>query len=542
MFSYVFSPSLTYEEIVNQSYDRLKCDYENCGKSFYTQTRLDSHIRRRHAVEDNTQSGEPIDRSSHVRHQSLSAALGGRQQIPTITTTSLTVPTITTTTTTSSADSQWLDIKYNNLITSSDIRDQSKSRAPDGRQQMQAITTTDPSLTTIITTSSPDSQSMDNKRDNVWDSDIELIGRVPAFKRPARNRSPVDIKPSLIDSIPLVSETVNQSPIDIKPVIISTSPRESSTVHNSPFSTTTTGAGNERSHELASDIHRFPESNASNVETPVPSTTATTISGSGPTVASSERPYKCDKCGQSYGRDRELKQHRELRHGVRESYPCDQCDRQYEKESQLAAHMRHNHRARDRRYRCPYAQCERRFESPELLEEHRLRAHRHYRCDYKPCVMTYTTSHGLRAHQQWCWYRSDSRRTPSRSSSHRSTDRIYRCNVCPVKYTTRALLYDHTERAHKRRSVTLNRGPVVESESADRSGPVIDTNGKEVADRRTAGEETPAVVSHTSVAAPLETAHNNSQISDSIELNDKSVVTPDVTHQTSTAGLNNQSQ
>ncbi|CAG2121285.1 unnamed protein product [Medioppia subpectinata] len=116
---------------------------------------------------------------------------------------------------------------------------------------MQAFTTTEPSLPTISTTSSPDNQLIDNKRHNVLDSDIELIGRVPAPKRPARNRSAVDIKPSLIDSIPLVPEIVNKppvetitlidaiplvpeivnrSPIDIKPVI-NIRFQESSIVH-----------------------------------------------------------------------------------------------------------------------------------------------------------------------------------------------------------------------------------------------------------------------------------------------------------------------
>ncbi|CAG2120858.1 unnamed protein product, partial [Medioppia subpectinata] len=123
---------------------------------------------------------------------------------------------------------------------------------------MQAITTTEPSLPTISTTSSPDSQSIDNKRHNDLDSDIGLIGRVPAPKRPARNRSPVDIKPSLIDSIPLVPEIVNLSPIDIKPVI-NTSPQESSTVHNSPLITSTTGADNERSRELEPCIRQTPD-------------------------------------------------------------------------------------------------------------------------------------------------------------------------------------------------------------------------------------------------------------------------------------------
>ncbi|CAG2120411.1 unnamed protein product, partial [Medioppia subpectinata] len=151
-------------------------------------------------------SGEPIGRSSHVRHQSLSAALDDRQQIPTITTTS---PSLRAT-----------------------------------------ITTT--------TTSSPDTQSLNNKRHNDSDYDIVLIGRVPAPKRPARYRSAVDIKPSLIDSIPLVPEIVNkppvetitlidaipmgpemvnQSPIDIMPVI-NTSPPEPSIVHNPTLTTT----------------------------------------------------------------------------------------------------------------------------------------------------------------------------------------------------------------------------------------------------------------------------------------------------------------
>ncbi|CAG2112427.1 unnamed protein product, partial [Medioppia subpectinata] len=375
-------PSLTYEEIVNQSYDRLKCDYENCGKSFFTQSRLNLHIRLRHAIKDNTQFGEPIGRSSHVRHQSLSAAL-------------------------------------------------------DDRQQMQVITTTEPSLATTSTTFNPDSQSLDNKRHNDSDSDIELIGRVPAPKRPARNRSPVDIKPSLIDSIPLVPEIVNRSLIDIKPVI-NTSPPESSTVHNSPLVTTTTGAGNERSHELGLDIHRCPESNTSNKETLVPSTTTTTVISSGPTVASSEKPYKCDKCGQSYGRDRELKQHRELRHGVREPYRCHQRDRRYDKESQLTAHMRDNRSARVRRYRCPYPQCDRRFKSPRLLEEHRLRAHCPYRCDYKPCDRRCDTSISLRAHRQSCRYRPE------------KPQRTFKCNEedCGENFNAKADLIRH-KRTHR---------------------------------------------------------------------------------------------
>ncbi|CAG2120356.1 unnamed protein product, partial [Medioppia subpectinata] len=71
-----------------------------------------------------------------------------------------------------------------------------------------------PPVPTIATTSSADNQLVNITTDTDSDSDIVLIGRVPAPKRPARNRSPVDIKPSLIDSIPLVPEIVNKPPVE----------------------------------------------------------------------------------------------------------------------------------------------------------------------------------------------------------------------------------------------------------------------------------------------------------------------------------------
>ncbi|CAG2115469.1 unnamed protein product, partial [Medioppia subpectinata] len=134
--------ALTYESIV-ESFVRqklFKCYYDGCDKGFATQSRLNLHTSRRHAIDGSAQFGE--------QH----SALDDRQQIPTITTTSPTVPTITTTTTTSSADRQWLVIKYNN-----------------------------------------DS-----------DSDIEIIGRVPP-KRSARNRSPSDVNPK-----PLVPDIIEK--------------------------------------------------------------------------------------------------------------------------------------------------------------------------------------------------------------------------------------------------------------------------------------------------------------------------------------------
>ncbi|CAG2108488.1 unnamed protein product, partial [Medioppia subpectinata] len=79
-------------------------------------------------------------------------------------------------------------------------------------------------------------------------------------------------------------------------------------------------------------------------------TSKTTTNASAHTVAYSEKRYKCDKCLQTYGRERHLKRHQKSQHGVREPYRCygNGCERRYPTESRLAAHIRDKHR--DRHY------------------------------------------------------------------------------------------------------------------------------------------------------------------------------------------------
>ncbi|CAG2117993.1 unnamed protein product, partial [Medioppia subpectinata] len=176
-----------------------------------------------------------------------------------------------------------------------------------------------------------------------------------------------------------------------------------------------------------------------------------------------------DKSGQSCGGDRRLKQRRKSSHDLPQAYlyRCDreQCDRRYAKKSQLAAHIRDKHSSRDRPFRCRYGQCERRFNTQRLRDEHRLRAHLPYRCDYKRCKQAYDTAEGLRYHRRRCVHRPDSRRSPS-TSSHRSAVEIHRCIVCDTKYANRTQLYDHTVLAHKPlgNSVTPDRRPLAERE------------------------------------------------------------------------------
>ncbi|CAG2107253.1 unnamed protein product [Medioppia subpectinata] len=518
----ICSHSLTYESII-ESFVRqksFKCHYDGCDKGFATQSRLDSHISRRHAVEDNTQSGEPIGESSHVRHQSLSEALDDRQQIPSISTTETSLPlTITTTTTTSSADSQSVDIKYNNLITSCDAGDQSRSRAPNGRQHMPTITTTSLSLQPLIittstsrpdrnssditdqsmstatdvsaqkpeitdtgptvsaptiittTTSSPDSQLVDITSDNDSDSDIELIGRVPAPKRPARNRSPVDIKLSLINYKPLVPNIVNKAPeTDIK----------------------VTSAGNELNRDFAPGVQKVRRRESPAEPRAVATNTTTT----------SVRPKKwleCPNtgCGKKFPANNSLHKHLERRckwrpPGVGEPvtttdrpsaavHECPDCRHTFKKRRQL-----HRHRQQRRCQSgeplvnpCPRADCDKTFNTRKQLQQHLKYGHR--KCDKPPAVnpvgqpVTTAVSSSAAVINQCpeCW---QTFKKPRQLYRHRQL----RCqpgaselvaNLCPradcgKTFTNRRLLHKHVKnhrKYDKPKPLIVNRPPMLET-------------------------------------------------------------------------------
>ncbi|CAG2122945.1 unnamed protein product, partial [Medioppia subpectinata] len=88
--------------------------------------------------------------------------------------------------------------------------------------------------------SSPDSQPLNNKRHNDSDSDIELIGRVPAPKRPARYRSPVDIKPTITTTARLEPSTVHNPSLTIRGVKTEIILDSTSGQHSSAANTNTT--------------------------------------------------------------------------------------------------------------------------------------------------------------------------------------------------------------------------------------------------------------------------------------------------------------
>ncbi|CAG2101888.1 unnamed protein product [Medioppia subpectinata] len=469
--------SLTYESIF-ESFVRqksFKCHYDGCDKGFATQSRLDLHISKRHAIDGSAQSGKPIGRSSHVKHQSLSAALDGIQQIPIISTADTSPPLIiTTTTTTSSADRQSVDIKYNN--SSADIRGQPLTPSLDVIYQTSNATTVVPSLPQTVTTSSADSQLVDIIIDNNFliqyssdsDSDIELIGRVPAPKRPARNRSPVDIKPSLIDSIPLVPEIPkrparNRLPVDIKPSLIDSIPLVPEIVNKAPEAVITlTSAGDELIRDIAPGI-RVVKKRKALVD---PRLAAKTTRTTAPDLI----PCSYMGCRQTFNTQSLLSTHMQSVHSwgqlsADQRFPCDKCHLKYSTELAL-----HNHQAlahpkptptttekpSPELIPCPYIACRQTFTSQSLLSTHLQSVHSNERLSVVRChicQLKYTKLLALNRHQALAHPKSGpppvSTPVPNPKPSWKRNDR-HHCPYagCYMKYHTSLLLFGHMQLIH----------------------------------------------------------------------------------------------
>lgn len=57
--------------------------------------------------------------------------------------------------------------------------------------------------------------------------------------------------------------------------------------------------------------------------------------GAGPT---NDRPFKCDKCPQSFNRNHDLKRHSRIHLAVK-PYPCHNCDKQFSRKDALKRHQ-----------------------------------------------------------------------------------------------------------------------------------------------------------------------------------------------------------
>jgi uncharacterized Zn-finger protein len=55
-------------------------------------------------------------------------------------------------------------------------------------------------------------------------------------------------------------------------------------------------------------------------------------------VPLTERPYKCDKCPQSFNRNHDLKRHKRIHLSVK-PFPCQTCDKQFSRKDALKRHI-----------------------------------------------------------------------------------------------------------------------------------------------------------------------------------------------------------
>ncbi|CAG2117186.1 unnamed protein product, partial [Medioppia subpectinata] len=344
---------LTYESIVESFVSTLlppkksfKCHYNEYHKSFTTQSRLDAHKGRRHAVQDITPR-DPI-------------------------------------------------------VSSTDARDQSTTAADNGQQQSMA-TTSVPVVVNLpvprmATTTSPGSQSLDNISDEDLDTYMDIADTIPTVN--TGQTLPPILNTSLIDNKPCLNFTANTGHTSADNPL----PTTGQTVIDLPpthvcridgcgleFTIEYTLIAHQRAvHKTtAEDIHF--EYDMSGVGGGIDSAVSLR-SGRKPRKRKPKTFYKCSECLQRFATKPDLKNHwrnktvhsaggsatatvdhrlaeRFKRHGC----PHDGCDQSFATKMALKVHRRYGHWASDKQYGCDG--CTKSYNTKHRLDEHRLTVH-----------------------------------------------------------------------------------------------------------------------------------------------------------------------
>ncbi|CAG2115681.1 unnamed protein product [Medioppia subpectinata] len=324
------SHSLTYESILESFVSTLlppkkafKCYYNECDKCFTTQSRLDEHKRRRHAVQDITPR-EPI-------------------------------------------------------VSSTDARDQSTTATDVGQQQPNATP-----VANLSTTSSPDSQSLDNMCDDDTNG-TELVDTIPMLNTgqtlpPIRSGQQLATT-SLVDSNPCLN-TINTNTGHTS---VTANPLQTSgqTVVDLPathkcliggcgleFYIKYTLIAHQRAvHKTtAQDIHfRCDTSGVGGSHSAV---------GLGVCSPKPDAIHECKHCHKTYATKRELKKHRRTVHSSDgKAYGCahNGCGLSFATIPELKKHRLSVHSATGRQYRCD--RCDKTYHSKQRYDKHRLTVH-----------------------------------------------------------------------------------------------------------------------------------------------------------------------
>ncbi|CAG2110146.1 unnamed protein product [Medioppia subpectinata] len=340
----MFGLPTTYESIVESFVRQFrpnkswKCDYSECNKTFATQSRLDAHKRRRHAVQDITPR-EPI-------------------------------------------------------VSSTDARDQSTTAADDG--QKQAMTTT--SVSPLVTTSSPGSQSLDNISDEDLDTYMEIADTIPTVN--IGQTLPPIISTSLADNKPCLNFKANTGHTSADNPL----PTTGQTVFDLPpthvcridgcgleFAIEYTLIAHQRAvHKTTAPGVHFGY-DTSDVGGGIDSVVSLR-SGRKPRKRKPKTFYKCSECLQKFATKPDLKNHwrnktvhsaggsatatvdhRSAERFKRHGCPHDGCDQSFATKMALKVHRRYGRWATDKQYGCDG--CTKSYNTKHRLDEHRLTVH-----------------------------------------------------------------------------------------------------------------------------------------------------------------------
>ncbi|CAG2110148.1 unnamed protein product [Medioppia subpectinata] len=323
------SQSLTYESIFEsfgrqfRSKKSLKCDYSECNKTFGTQSRLDAHKRRRHAVQDITPR-EPI-------------------------------------------------------VSSTDARDQSTTAADDGQQQLNAIP-----VATHSTTSSLDSQSLDNMCDDDTNNGTEIVDTIPTVNT-GQTLSPTRSGQQLATTSLINNPCLNT---------INTNTSHSSATANPLRTSGQTVFDLPATHKCRIDgcgLEFYIEYTLIAHQRAVHKTTAPTVHlrydtsgvgdshravGLGVGCAKPDAIHECKHCHKTYATKRELKKHRRIVHSSDgKAYGCahNGCGLSFATIPELKKHRLSVHSATGRQYRCDG--CANTYHSKRRYDKHRLTVH-----------------------------------------------------------------------------------------------------------------------------------------------------------------------
>ncbi|CAG2110504.1 unnamed protein product [Medioppia subpectinata] len=442
------SQSLTYESILESFVRQLppkeafKCHYNECHKCFTTQSRLDEHKGRRHAVQDITLR-EPI-------------------------------------------------------VSSTDARDQSTTAADDGQQQPNAISMANQSVSTITITSSPDNQLLDNACDDDSDNDIKIVDTISAVNTgqtlpPILNDHHLSATASLVNNPCLNSlntntghtstdkplATTDQSVIDLDTdlEVIDTIP-EPIRATTEPAPTAGHQTLNDQQLLNTSLVDNNPCLNTINANTGHSTTVETVIDLPATHVC------RIDGCGLEFTIEYTLIAHQRAVHkttaptvhfwydtsGVGGNHSggspkpdaiheCKHCDKTYATKRELKKHRRTVHSSDGKAYGCAHNGCGLSFATIPELKRHRLSVHsatgRQYRCDC--CIKTYHSKQRYDKHRLTVHSTAAATEAVHVSTSVAVTagptptiQLVYTCKKCDKTFDTKPELKTHRRTVHSK--------------------------------------------------------------------------------------------